>query len=59
MVDQSCVYKLGKNRFVSVDHGSGEIHTEAEIELLPDGTMYLHDIRQTPLKSDTEKERGE
>lgn len=52
------VYKLGKNRFVGVDRGSDEFHTEVEFEVHKDGSMTVHDIRQT-FESVTWREVGE
>lgn len=51
------VYKVDANRFIGVDHGGGEFHTEAEFELLPDGTIFFHEIRQTPVRDGNEEKQ--
>lgn len=39
----------GNPIFVGIDYGAGEVVTECEIEFLPDGTMKMLDIRETPM----------
>lgn len=34
---------------VGIDYGAGEVMTECEMEFLPDGTMKMLDIRETPM----------
>lgn len=54
MAEKEGVYRLDKTRWVGVDHGTGDIHTEAEIEMMPDGTMFVHDIRQYPTQKEAD-----
>lgn len=45
------VYKLtsdGNPIFVGVDYGRDDITTECEVEMLPDGTVRVLDIREVP-----------
>jgi hypothetical protein len=48
MADREGVYRLDETRWIGFDRGTGDVHTEAEVELMPDGTMFVHDIRQYP-----------
>ena len=45
------VYSLSDERFIAVDKGrSRDECVEVEFERLPDGTLYIHDIREIPKK---------
>lgn len=38
----------GAPRWVGIDYGSGDETTECEVELLPDGSIRIMDVRRTP-----------
>lgn len=51
--NDGAVYELPSDTnpiFVGVDYGNGDVHTECEIEVLPNGVMKVLDIRETPTK---------
>jgi hypothetical protein len=42
------IAKLGSDRLIGIDYGSGDVTTEAEFQMNEDGSMTLLDIRETP-----------
>jgi hypothetical protein len=42
------IFKLDDKRFVSFDHGTDTGTAECEFEVLPSGSIFVHDIRHTP-----------
>ncbi|WP_306150728.1 hypothetical protein [Roseovarius sp. MMSF_3281] len=39
-------YRMGDARIFGVDRGSTDYHIEVEAEVLSDGVLLVHDIRQ-------------
>ena len=50
------IAKLGEDRVIGIDYGSGDVTTEAEFQLNADGSMTLLDIRETPASTLSSKE---
>lgn len=43
------LWALGGGRYIGVDRGSGETHTECEVQRNADGTITVLDVRSYPI----------